>query len=415
MIARYSCLVLLLIMPAVFVGAGCGGEQKPAEKKEAAVKKPKYHCPMHPTVVSDQKGTCPICFMDLELIDGADSKVSSTAGGLAEITVSSETRQKMGVKLGTVEKRKLIRTIRTSARIAADETRLYRVNPKIGGWVEKLHVSVTGQSVKKGDPLLTIYSPEMVASEQEYLSALQAFRSAGRESMAAASNMLSAVKMRFDLWDISPEQIERIEKTGQVEKFLTLTAPAGGWVLEKNVTAGQKISAGDSLLVIADLSTVWGDADVHESDLPFVRIGTPVQIKLQSWPDRSFTGKVSFLSPSVNTQTRTLKARVEILNPDAMLKIEMYADAMLTQDLGEKLAVPELAVMRTAEKVYVFRDGGEGKLVPVEIRIGPRCDGYFEVLAGLAEGDKVVTSANFLVDSESSLKAALQSLGDGGK
>jgi Cu(I)/Ag(I) efflux system membrane fusion protein len=315
----------------------------------------------------------------------------------------------MGLTLGTVEKRVLTRDVRTSARIVADETRISMVTTKVEGWVEKLFVSVTGQSVRKGDPLLAIYSPQLVSAQQEYLSLLPA---AGDVS-ESAKPLIASARQRLQLWDVSEEQITKLEKTRQVEKTLTLYAPAGGFVTEKNVLAGQKIMPGDSLMVVTDLSVVWGDADIYESDLPYVQMGMPMDLALPYWPGKAFSGKVSFLSPSLNRETRTLKIRLEIPNPESLLKLEMYADARLNYSLGEKPAVPETAVMRTGERDYAFRDSGDGKLIPSEVKLGVRANGYYEVLSGLNAGDRVVTSANFLVDSESSMRAALEALSEG--
>jgi Cu(I)/Ag(I) efflux system membrane fusion protein len=276
------------------------------------------------------------------------------------------------------------------------------VTTKVEGWVDRLLVAVTGQAVHKGDPLLTIYSPQLVSAQQEYLAAIQA------GDPAAGNKALQALaRQRLQLWDISDEQIARLEKTGQVEKTLTLYAPASGFVTEKQVLAGQKIMAGDSLMVVTDLSVVWGDADIYESDLPYVQIGMPMELTLPYWPDKIFRGKVSFLSPALDPQTRTLKIRLEIPNPEGLLKLEMYADAKLSYPLGERLAAPDTAILRTGERIYAFRDGGDGTLIPVEVAVGARSEGYLEIRSGLSEGDRVVTSANFLVDSESSMRAAI--------
>jgi Cu(I)/Ag(I) efflux system membrane fusion protein len=322
-------------------------------------------------------------------------------------------RERMGITLGVVEKRALSREVRTSAKIVADETKLYKVTTKIEGYVGQLFVSVTGQEVKKGDPLLTIYGPDLVAAEQEYLIALQTKQKLAASNPDAAQggeSLLEAARRRLELWDISDEQIEQLEKTGKVEKFLTLNAPASGWVTEKDVLAGQKIMPGETLLVVSGLDNVWGDADIYQSDLPYVKIGMTAEITLPYWPDKIFKGEVFFVSPTLDPETRTLKARITIPNADLLLKPEMYANAKLSYQLGEKLAVPKAAVMRTGERSYAFRDDGEGKLTPVEVKLGLRSDGYYEVFSGLQEGDRVVTSANFLVDSESSMKAAIEAL-----
>lgn len=433
-------IILALMVAAMAVGIWFTLRQPGSPQGYQAGQSVRYHCPMHPTVVSDKPGDCPICGMRLvpmeqepnaqpaiakkimyrstmnpnEISDkpGKDSmgmemepfEVSqggpSSVPGLAAVTVTPEARQRMGLTLGTVERRAMERTIRTSARIVADETRLFRVTTKVEGWVEQLLVAVTGQAVRKGDPLLTIYSPQLVSAQQEYLVAVQ----------AGSKALVSSARQRLQLWDVGDEQIARLEKTGQVEKTLTLYAPASGFVTDKQVLAGQKIMPGDSLMVVADLSAVWGDADIYESDLPSVQIGMPMELTLPYWPDKTFQGKVSFLSPGLDPQTRTLKIRLEIPNPEGLLKLEMYADAKLNYLLGQRLAAPEAAIMRTGERDYAFRDSGDGRLVPMAVKLGVRNNGYYEVLSGLKVGDRVVTSANFLVDSESSMHAAIEAI-----
>ncbi|MBM3890390.1 MAG: efflux RND transporter periplasmic adaptor subunit [Verrucomicrobia bacterium] len=383
---------------------------------QAAKTKTMYRSTMNPNEVSDKPGKDSMG-MDMIPFEAAEGP-SSSVPGLAVVSITPESRQLMGLKLGTVQKRSLDREVRTSARIVANETRLWRVTTKIAGWVDKLFVNYTGQEVKKGEPLLTLYSPELVSAQEEYLIALR-----GRQQMAASSDpnavtsadaLLASARRRLELWDISADQIERLGKTRQVEKFLTLYAPASGVVTEKNILAGQQITAGDPLMVIADLSVVWGDADIYQSDLPYVKVGMPLEISLPYWPGKTFQGKVIFVSPTLNTETRTLRARLEIPNPELLLKPGMFADARLHYQLGDRLAVPEPAIMFSGKRTYAFKDAGDGHLIPTEIKIGSRGDGWYELLDGLKEGDQIVVSGNFLVDSESSLKAALEAMAGGG-
>lgn len=337
----------------------------------------------------------------------------SRVPGLAPVSLAPDARERMGLTLGTVATQTLARQIRTSARIVADETRIFRVTTKVEGWVETLLVSVSGQAVQKGDPLLTLYSPQLVSAQQEYLGALQAAEAIGAtggDGADGARRLLESARQRLRLWDVSEAQITRLEQTRHVEKTLTLYAPASGFVTEKSVLPGQKIAPGDPLMVVTDLAIVWGDADLYASDLPYVQTGMPMEIRFPYWPGPSFSGKVSFLAPVLDRDTRTLKIRLEIPNPGLLLKPDMYADATLRYPLGERLAVPEAAIMRTGEKTYAFRDDGAGTLVPVAVQVGVRSDGWYEVRAGLNAGDRVVTSANFLVDSESSMRAALEAI-----
>lgn len=438
--------------PLLFT-AGCS---RGNTEGHAAAKTAKFHCPMHPTIVSDKADDCPICGMRLVPIEEEPSapevaaprtkrmyrstmnpnEVSDKPGkdsmgmemeafevtegaeggvpGLTTVAITPDARRRMGLTIGVVERRPLSRTIRTSARIVADETRLFRVTTKVEGWVEQLLVSTTGQAVRKGDPLLTLYSPQLVSAQREYLTALLSAETlahdAAGDAAEGARRLIDAARQRLQLWDVGDAQIAKLEKTRQVERAVTLYSPAGGFVTEKDVLAGQKIMPGDALMVVADLSSVWGDADIYESDLPYIREGMPIELTLPFWPGKRFSGSVSFVSPSLDRDTRTLKIRLQIPNPDLLLKLEMYADASLSFPLGEKLVAPESAIMRTGERSYAFRDIGDGKLEPVEVTLGARSGGYYEIQAGLNEGDRVVTAANFLVDSESSMRAALEAL-----
>jgi RND family efflux transporter MFP subunit len=394
--------LLAILFVTLVALAGCSKSSDAPTSSAPA----KYHCPMHPTVVSDKPGDCPICGMKLVPIAGEhagheEMEMTGNSGvpGLATVTITPSARERMGLTFGTVEKRPLAREIRTSARIVPDESRLYLVSVKFEGWVDKLFVAVTGQAVKKGEPLLTVYSPELVSAQEEYLLA------AGNESLQRAA------RRRLELWDISDAQIEQLEKSGQTEKNLTLYAPADGVVLDRMVLPGQKIMPNDALMVIGDLSVVWADADLYQSDLPFVKEGMPVEFDAGG---QEFAGKVTFITPTLDPMTRTAKARLEIPNPNLLLKPELYGTARLFAELGERLAIPEAAVMRAAEHTYAFKVGENDQLIPVHVTLGARSDGRFEVLDGLSEGERVVTSANFLVDSESSMKAALAGLSGAG-
>ena len=342
-----------------------------------------------------------------------EGKMVEVAPGTVQI--SPERQQLIGVRIGTVEKRLLQKVIRTNGRVEFDEKRLTTISPKIGGWIEDLYVDFTGAPVKKGAPLLTLYSPELVSTQEEYLAALRARQELAAspypEVAASGNALVESARRRLRLWDISEEQIRVLEQTGQVRKSLTLYSPYGGIVLEKMAFRGMRVEPGMALYKLADLSVVWLIADIYEYELPLIRLGQQASINLSYLPGEAFTGKAVFIYPYLDAQTRTARVRFEFANPHGTLKPEMYAGVEIAIRLGDKVTVPEGAIIDTGIRKVAIVDKGAGYFEPREVKLGTKAGDYYEVLDGLKVGERVVTSANFLIDSESKLKEAIGGAG----
>jgi len=338
-------------------------------------------------------------------------KMEEVAPGTVQI--SPERQQLIGVKIGTAEMKPLEKVIRTVGRVDYDEKRIVTVSPKIGGWIEDLYVDFTGRYVKQGDPLLTIYSPELVSTQEEYLIALQAKKTLSRspfsEVASSGESLAESAKRRLKLWDISDDQIRALEESGQSRKTLTLYSPFTGFVLEKSAYKGMNVMPGMALYKLADLSVVWLYADIYEYELPFVQLGQQASIQLTYLPGETFIGRMIYIYPSISAETRTAKVRFEIPNSHDKLKPEMYANVEIKIRLGQRLVVPAGAIIDTGIRQLAIIDKGNGYFEPREVK-AERVDEYYEVMKGLKAGERVVTSANFLVDSESNLKSAVSGM-----
>ena len=299
-------------------------------------------------------------------------------------------------------------TIHAAARVTLDETRIAKVQPKIEGWIDQVFVDFTGKSVHEGDPLLTIYSPEALATEQEYLLAIKAQRTVHdnplHEIKESTDNMVAAARKRLELWDIPSPQIDEIARSGETVKNLTLDSPMSGFVMERNAYPKQHVTPETVLYTVADLSTVWVIADVFEYEAANVRLNQPASLTLEYLPGRVFRGRVSYILPQVDPTTRTLKVRLAFDNPGFALKPDMYGEVDLETGGMRKLVVPETAVLNSGDRQVVFLDRGNGRYEPRAVKIGAQTGGRIEILSGLQEGDRIVTSGNFLIDSESQLK-----------
>lgn len=321
--------------------------------------------------------------------------------------------QKLGVQSAPVERRTLARTIRAVGTVQADERRLYIVNTKFEGWIDKLYVNATGETVRRGQPLMEIYAPELVVAEREYLLAwrsLQDMAGAGAEIRRSTSQLAQAALQRLSNWDISADQVKRLQRAGNVTRTLTLRAPADGTVMEKMAVEGMHFTAGDPLYRIADLSSVWLTAEVFEQDIGTLRRGQEATIALNAYPGTDFAGKVDFIYPTVSQETRTGKVRIVVPNVDGRLKTGMYANVSVKTAVGDGpvLAVPDSAVIDSGTRKAVLIERGEGTFEPREVKLGAHADDFYEVRQGLAGGERVVVSANFLIDAESNLRAALK-------
>lgn len=341
----------------------------------------------------------------------ADEEVSNH-----EVKISLDKVQKLGVKTEPVLPRKMVNTVRAVGQFQFNEQRLSTVTTKFEGYIEKLYVNTTGQPVKRGQPLMEVYSPELVSAQEEYLIAWngrQSLSNGTPESLVGVGQLADSALKRLHNWDISEAQLQRLKKDGKATRTLTMYSPANGVVLEKAAVQGMRFMPGELLFKIADMSPIWLLADVFEQDIALVHIGQTVNIAVNAYPGREFTGKIDYIYPSVNSETRTAKVRVVLSNADGVLKPDMYASIHLMSGHGASvLAVPDSAVIDSGMRQVVLVQLTEGMYEPREVKLGLRSDGYVEVAEGLSEGENVVVRANFLIDAESNLKAALGSFGD---
>jgi Cu(I)/Ag(I) efflux system membrane fusion protein len=397
--------------------------QEHQDSTTTAAKPGQYTCPMHPEVVSDEPGRCPKCGMYLEQVP--EPAAPDTSGivrepeqvppplsdvpGLVPITLATERVQLIGLKTGKVERRALGGRLRLVGFVTPDETRMANLHVRVNGWVSKLFVDQMGQLVRQGQPLLSLYSQDIYQAEQDLLVARDGARKPDSDSLLAdlRNRLLSAARERLRLLGLSDAEIAAVESSDLPSQEMMLRSPFSGYVLEKSVLEGQYVSPSSNLFTIADLSRVWVLVDVYERDFPSVTVGQKVQMRLTAFPGEVFKGEIGFIYPSVSEQTRTLKVRLEFANRDLKLRPGMYAEIEADRDRGPVLAVPAAAVMDGGETQYAFvvREGTHFE--PRLLVLGQRSDDWVEVKSGLAEGETVVTSANFLIDSESRLKAAI--------
>ena len=328
------------------------------------------------------------------------------------VLVSPEKQRMIGVKTEPATIRDLTHTIRTVGQVEVDERRLTHMHTKLEGWVQELYVKFTGEHVQKDQKLFEMYSPELVSTQEEYLLALKAVRSLGDsefpEVAQNARSLLEVTRQRFSLWDITPDHIRDLEKTGKVLRTLPLHAPSSGYVMHMAVREGMHVMPAMELYALADLTTVWVLADVYEYEIPLVELGQQATMTLSYFPGQTFKGKVTYVYPTLDTKTRTVKVRFELPNPQWALKPGMFANIDIQIPRGKRLVVPITAVLDSGTEQLVFVDQGQGMLEPRKVTVGVRTRDAYEILEGIQAGELVVTRGNFLVDSESNLKAATE-------
>ena len=334
------------------------------------------------------------------------------ATGVPLVKISADKVQKLGVRTEPAALRDLIRTVRAVGIVQANERGLYTVAPKFEGWIQKLYVNTTGQAVRKGQPLMDIYSPDLITAQQEYFIAMkgiQAIKDGSPEVQASMNRLMESALQRMRNWDISEIELKQLQNEGKTRQYLTLRSQANGVVLEKPSIEGKRFMAGEMLYQIADLSSVWLLAEVFEQEIGLVRQGQAVRIRVDAYPDKTFTGTVTFIYPTVTPETRTAKVRIELANAGGLLKPAMFARVEMasTRTKGRTVAVPDSAVLDTGARQLVLVQREEGKFEPRTVKVGMRADGYIEVLEGIKAGENVVVSANFLIDAESNLKAVI--------
>lgn len=380
-----------------------------------------YYCPMHPAVQQDHPGECPICSMTLvpkpkpgEVEAGAAQDAGGVPG-LAPLTLSPDRVQLMGMRTAQVARATLAPELRTVGTVVASEQGLAAVQTRFAGWIETLAVEQIGQKIQKGQILATIYSPELLTAQQEYLSARKwAVKPDGGRISDLSAGLGNDARRRLELLGISTPELDEIERTGQPLRAIAVRSPVSGYVTEKNAVAGLAVQPGTPLFQVADLTTVWVIAEVYEHEIGRVAVGQPASIEIASYPGETFTGTLAFVYPALDPATRTLRVRLAFKNPGLRLKPGMYANVNIHLARAEALLVPVEATVDTGVVQYVFVSLPDGKFEPRMVKLGARANGKVEVLEGLTEGETVVTTANFLLDSESHLQAAIRGEGTTG-
>jgi len=429
---KIATLIALLALP--LSGASCskvGGPKKPDNVDY-------YTCTMHPSVHSKDPGKCPICSMDLVPVlkkgsgqakptpaQGGETKGSEMKGmagmpGMkqgemkagekpSEFVVPVERQQQIGVRYAKVERKPLRHAIRAVGLTVPDKTRNWQFVSRVDGYVQKLNVTSPGQVVDKDAALLSIYSPDLLTSEREFVELLRMRDEAkSKDARETPQRLIESAKRRLQLWNVTPEQIAELERTRKASDTLTLLSPFRGVVQSVPVEQGKNVKMGDMLVEVADLGVVWVWAEFYENELSMLQTGQKIAVTAKSYPGEDFDGTISLINPFLDEMKRTAKVRIDIPNPDFKLRPGMYVNSELEMDMGEALTVPVSAVMPTGTRSVVFVDKGEGKLEPRIVQLGAKYGDIYEVQSGLREGERVVSSANFLIDAESKVQGALK-------
>lgn len=348
----------------------------------------------------------------IPVYEGEQDNEPATAN---QVRISTEKVQKLGVRTETAKLRSLDRIVRAAGRIEPDERRIFAITPKFEGYVERLHVNATGQPVGKGQPLFEVYSPELVSAQREYAIAAQgvdALKDAGGEAQRGMHQLAESSLLRLKNWDISEEQLKALTKSGETKRTLTFRSPVAGIVTEKKALQGMRFMPGEALYQVADLSAVWVVADVFEQDIGLVKSGAKASVRINAYPDKVFSGAITYVYPTLNAETRTVPVRVEVANAGQLLKPGMFAQVELpVAGKGSVVTVPVSAVIDSGTRRIVLIQAGEGRFEPREVKLGARSDNYIEVTEGVKDGEAVVVAANFLIDAESNLKAAVGGFG----
>jgi membrane fusion protein, copper/silver efflux system len=368
-----------------------------------------WYDPMHPHYKADKPGKAPDCGMDLVPKYADDSP---TAPG--SLTISPDKQQLIGVRTAEVTRESLVRDVDMNGQILIDESKISHVHVKVTGFIDKVFVDYIGETVTKGQPLFTLYSPDLVATQDEYLIAKRGEQSLGssdfKEVAQGSESLLRSARERLKLWDIDDAQIKKLDETGEVSRTLTFRSPTSGIVIDRKAFPQTSVNPDTELYTVADLSTVWVNADIYEYEVPYVKVRQHAEMQLSYYPGRTWNGRVSFIYPTLDPTTRTVKVRLEFPNPGLQLKPQMFADVHLKINYGRQLVVPEEAVLDSGKEQSVFVARGDGQFEPRKITPGAKVEGKVVVLSGLKAGETIVTSGNFLIDSESQLKGATETM-----